>query len=79
MSRRLHGLLGLVWVVLGDAGVQAADRVLIPGSGVNLVALPFTLTGGGPYTAGRRGMAHTGPNADARADSLRRVTSFVRE
>lgn len=51
MSRRLFVLIGLVGIVLGSAAVQAADRVSIRGSGVNLAALLFTPAGTGPFSA----------------------------
>jgi dienelactone hydrolase len=51
MSRRLYALMGLFGAVLGSVGVQAADRVSIPGSGVNLASLLFTPAGIGPFPA----------------------------
>jgi hypothetical protein len=49
MSRRLYALIGLVAVVLCSVATQAADRISIPGSGVNLAAVLFTPAGTGPF------------------------------
>jgi hypothetical protein len=46
MSRRLYALIGLVAVVLCSVATQAADRISIPGSGVNLAP-----AGTGPFAA----------------------------